>query len=397
MKAAVVDYIAKTHQQNYEDKVNSLPFGLPLVSVIIINYNYGCFLKQAADSVFKQTYPDIECIIVDNASTDESADVLLAISKQYPMVKTLRRKDNGGQNIAAMEGFEASSGEYVVFLDADDLILPSFVETHIFVHLSLRIPVGFSSADMIQSVDSRMVLGTIYGLNEYVLSGRGIKPGLLRRIDEAGPEVWPLRSPDTSLETQVHLVQPCDVGSWYWAPMSGNCFRRDALQFFMKNERLGEPYNCTDAYLIRGISVLMGSVVIDRPLAVYRLHGSNEFSKHPHLYRMLSYERGPSDNDQIGRKMVIDQLITNAGLFLRKMPNVYHYMKALNALDDAWPRLPSTVAGCRSYTAGKVVTESAMLAPELGLHNFVSWLIRLKVAPRVILQASLRRKNTKQT
>ena len=45
---------------------------LPLVSVIIINYNYGRFLRQAVDSVIGQTYPHVECIIVDNASTDES-------------------------------------------------------------------------------------------------------------------------------------------------------------------------------------------------------------------------------------------------------------------------------------------------------------------------------------
>ena len=144
-----MDYIAQTHHRNSEDKINSPPFSLPLVSVIIVNYNYGRFLKQAADSVFEQTYPNIECIIVDNASTDESTDVLLAISKQYPGTTILRRSDNGGQSLATIEGFEESSGEYVVFLDADDVLLPSCVETHIFVHLSLRIPVGFTSADMI--------------------------------------------------------------------------------------------------------------------------------------------------------------------------------------------------------------------------------------------------------
>jgi hypothetical protein len=296
-----------------------------------------------------------------------------------------------------MEGFEASSGEYVVFVDADDYLLATFVETHVFVHLSLRVPVGFSSADMIQAVDSRMVLGTIYGLSEYVRSGKGVKPSLLRQIDQAGPEVWPLRGPSTSLETQVHLVQPGDIGAWYWAPMSGNCFRRDALQFFMNNESLGEPHNCTDAYLIRGISVLMGSVVIDRPLAVYRLHGMNEFSKHPQLHCMLSYERGPSDNDHIGRKMVMDHLITKAKLFLRKVHNPHHYMNALKALDDPWPRLPSSVPGCRSYLGGKIVTEAGALAPALGLFNFIGLLRRLKVAPHVILKACLNRKKEKRS
>jgi len=397
MKAALVNFTSKTPQHKLENKANSQLSCLPLVSVIIVNYNYGRFLKQAAESVFEQTYPNIECIIVDNASTDESADVLLAISKQYPATVILRRGDNGGQSTATIEGFEASSGEYVVFLDADDVLLPSAVETHIFVHLSLRIPVGFTSADMVQSVGSNMVLGTIFGLSEYVRSGRGVKPGLLRRIDESAPEVWPLRRPDAALASQIHLVEPCEVGTWCWAPTSSNCFRRDALQLFLKNDRLGELRSCTDAYLIRGISVLMGSVLIDRSLAIYRLHGMNVFSKHPHLNCLLAYERGgPTDNDILGRKLVIDHLITNAGLFLRKLHSPQHYMEALLALDTAWPRIPSAVGGCRSYSAGRLVSEAATVAPELGLFNFILLLTRLRVAPHIILMACLRRKNKKR-
>jgi glycosyltransferase involved in cell wall biosynthesis len=383
-------------QDTSEVKLNK--FGLPLVSVIIVNYNYGRFLKQAAESVFEQTYPSIECIIVDNASTDCSAGVLLDISREYPGAKILRRKDPGGQSLASMEGFAASSGEYVIFVDADDYLLASSVETHVFVHLSLRVPVGFSSSDMIQAVDSRMVLGTIAYLSEYVRSGRGKSPGLLRRIDKSAPEVWPLPSPDASIETEVHFVKPGYAGNWMWAPTSGNCFRRDALQLFLNNENLAALRTGTDAYLVRGVSLVTGSVVIDRPLAVYRLHGMNEFSKHPHLNGVLNYERNsPSDPNQLGRKMIIDHLIGNAQLFLRKIPSSWHYMSALKVVDDAWPRLPSTVAGCRSYLAGKVFAEAATLAPALGSFYFIVLLVWLMAAPRVILQAWLNGKRGRQS
>ena len=96
-----MDDITRTQQDNLADKTASPTFNLPLVSVIIVNYNYGRFLKQAADSVFEQTYPNIECIIVDNASTDCSAAVLLDISREHPGVKILRRKENGGQSLAS--------------------------------------------------------------------------------------------------------------------------------------------------------------------------------------------------------------------------------------------------------------------------------------------------------
>ena len=49
---------------------------LPLVTVVVVNYNYGRFLRDAVESVFGQTYPNVECIVVDNASTDVTPSVL---------------------------------------------------------------------------------------------------------------------------------------------------------------------------------------------------------------------------------------------------------------------------------------------------------------------------------
>jgi glycosyltransferase involved in cell wall biosynthesis len=361
---------------------------LPLVSVVIVNYNYGRYLREAFDSVAAQTYPNIECIIVDNASTDETSDVLREIETRSPGTKILRRKENGGQSLAVQKGFLASSGEYVVFADADDYLLPSFAEIHVFVHLSLRVPVGFSSSDMLQAVDGRLVTGTIAYMSDYIRSGRGQRPNLLRRVDEAAPEVWTLASPGSAIETQVHLVEPTHSGDWMWAPTSGNCFRRDALQLVLDNKNLPALRSCTDSYLLRAVNIVTGSAVIDRPLGVYRLHGMNVFSKHPHLNGVVSYDRGgPSDHNQTGRKLIIDHLIKNGAFFVPKMPSPQHYIDALKSVDESWPRLPSPVPGCRTYLAGRVVTEAQALAPALGYFYFIKLLKRLKASPRVIIEA----------
>ena len=180
-----------------------------------------------------------------------------------------------------------------------------------------------------------------------------------------------------------------------WAPTSGNCFRRDALQLFLNNKDLPALRSCTDSYLLRGINVVTGSVVIDRPLGIYQLHGVNVFSKRPHLNGILSYDR--DSHNELGRELIIDHLIANAPLFLRKMPSPWHFMDALKAVDGAWPRLPSPVAGCRSYLAGRVVAEAATVAPALGFFHFIYWLKRLKVAPHAILKACLNRTKKKRS
>ena len=176
---------------------------------------------------------------------------------EYPSAAIFRRNDNGGQTLAAQEGFNASTGEYVVFLDADGVLLPEFNETHIFIHLSLRIPVGFTSADVLQTVESRIVFGTYFTLSEYVRSGRGKRSDLLRRIDESACDLWPLHRPEASIESQVHLVEPGDITGWYWAPMSANCFRRDALRLFLLDEGLGKLRGSLDGFLLRAMSWLL--------------------------------------------------------------------------------------------------------------------------------------------
>jgi Glycosyl transferase family 2 len=184
---------------------------LPLVSIIIVNYNYGRYLREGFDSVAAQTYPNIECIIVDNASTDESAVVLREIERHFPGTKILRRKDNGGQSLAAQEGFKASSGEYVVFVDADDYLLDSFVETHVFVHLSLRIPVGFSSSDMFQAVGSRVVVGTVAYMSDFIRSGLASCGGLTKVPPKSGTcqaPVLPLKRKSIS-SNQVTRATGC--------------------------------------------------------------------------------------------------------------------------------------------------------------------------------------------
>jgi glycosyltransferase involved in cell wall biosynthesis len=97
----------------------------PLVSVIIDNYNYGRFLGTAIDSALNQTYRNVEVIVVDDGSTDNSRDIITGYEGQVIPVF----KQNGGQASAFNAGFEVSQGDLICFLDADDIMLPTRVET----------------------------------------------------------------------------------------------------------------------------------------------------------------------------------------------------------------------------------------------------------------------------
>ena len=95
----------------------------PLVSVVIPCYNQGRFLRDALDSVVRQTHPGVEIIVVDDGSTDDTADVTQSHAARYI------EQRNQGAAIARNAGLRASRGDYVIFLDADDRLLPHAIAT----------------------------------------------------------------------------------------------------------------------------------------------------------------------------------------------------------------------------------------------------------------------------
>lgn len=97
---------------------------LERVSVIVPCFRQAHFLGEAIESVLAQTHPRIEAIVVDDGSPDD----VEAVAGRYPGVGYLRQ-ENGGLAAARNAGLERASGEFVLFLDADDRLLPEAVET----------------------------------------------------------------------------------------------------------------------------------------------------------------------------------------------------------------------------------------------------------------------------
>ena len=97
----------------------------PLVSIIIDNYNYGRFLKDAIDSALAQSYVKTEVIVVDDGSTDDSREIITSYANRVQPVL----KPNGGQASAFNAGFAMSQGDVIFFLDSDDTLCRTAVES----------------------------------------------------------------------------------------------------------------------------------------------------------------------------------------------------------------------------------------------------------------------------
>jgi len=100
----------------------------PTVSIIIPTYNAEAFLAETIQSVLDQIYTDFELIIVDDASTDQTSDIVRGY--EDPRIKFIQQEENQGADIARHAGLQASSGEIVTFWDHDDLFHSENVQTH---------------------------------------------------------------------------------------------------------------------------------------------------------------------------------------------------------------------------------------------------------------------------
>ena len=96
---------------------------MALVSVVIPCYNQARFLGEAIESVLSQSYPHFEVVVIDDGSTDNTSEV----ASRYPGVRCIRQ-ENRGLAGARNEGIRRTNGDYLVFLDADDRLLPGALE-----------------------------------------------------------------------------------------------------------------------------------------------------------------------------------------------------------------------------------------------------------------------------
>ncbi|SEK52527.1 succinoglycan biosynthesis protein ExoO [Pseudoxanthomonas sp. GM95] len=101
---------------------------MPLVSIVIPAYNAAAFIHRSVASIQQQTLTDLEILVVDDASTDDTIATVEALIAEGAEIRLLRQEKNGGVAVARNTGIDQARGRYIAFLDADDIFLPERLE-----------------------------------------------------------------------------------------------------------------------------------------------------------------------------------------------------------------------------------------------------------------------------
>jgi glycosyltransferase involved in cell wall biosynthesis len=212
----------------------------PLVSVVINNYNYGKYLGQAIDSCLGQSYRDIEIVVVDDGSTDDS----VAIIKGYGTKIVPVLKPNGGQSSAFNAGFVASKGDIICFLDSDDWFFPDKILT------------------VVEDFVSNPKVEWIFHAQKLTF------PGGATRIVPTYPQ-------DAFVDARREIMETGELK--YTAPAtSGLSFRRALLSRILpmsEEIRIG-----SDNYLKFASASTSAGLLLKEPLSWQRIHDNNAWS-----------------------------------------------------------------------------------------------------------------------
>ena len=100
----------------------------PLISIIVPTYNVEKYIRTCIESILAQTYRNVEVIIVNDGSTDQSLAVISDLICSHHNVKVINQK-NQGLSVARNTGIDVATGKYIAFVDADDKIMPGFVSS----------------------------------------------------------------------------------------------------------------------------------------------------------------------------------------------------------------------------------------------------------------------------
>ena len=227
---------------------------LPMISFVVTSYNYEKYILKTLESIKAQTYRNFEIIIVDDCSNDNSCKIIedFISENQDLKITLIKQSSNQGQMASMIKGLESAQGQFVSFIDSDDILMPDYAKHHIRVHLETS--VAFTSCQIIE-----------IGEDDEIHTMNSISSPHCKNLDElfAGENI------------NYKILKHKHFGGWYWSPNSSAMFRKASIELIINYQNADKWKICPDKFLFNFANLIGGSAIIYTPLIGYRRHKNN--------------------------------------------------------------------------------------------------------------------------
>lgn len=227
---------------------------LPMISFVVTSYNYEKYILKTLESIKAQTYRNFEIIIVDDCSNDNSCKIIedFISENQDLKISLIKQSSNQGQMASMIKGLESAQGQFVSFIDSDDILMPDYAKHHIRVHLETS--VAFTSCQIIE-----------IGEDDEIHTMNSISSPHCKNLDElfAGENI------------NYKILKHKHFGGWYWSPNSSAMFRKASIELIINYQNADKWKICPDKFLFNFANLIGGSAIIYTPLIGYRRHKNN--------------------------------------------------------------------------------------------------------------------------
>lgn len=237
---------------------------LPLITFIVTSYNYENYVIKTLESIKNQSYENIEIIVVDDKSSDNSAKKIKAFAKINPNlpIKVIEHEHNRGQMATMQTGLNYAQGQFVCFIDSDDILVKDYAKTLIRVHFSTS--VAFVSGQLIE-IGENDEIHTTYSVSSF----QKTKSFKLKSLKDL------LNIDIDNVDFKVLDLKNAPFGGWHWSAMSANMFRKSVLDLFLAYDTPDHWEICPDKFLLNFMHLIGGSAIVYAPVVGYRRHGQN--------------------------------------------------------------------------------------------------------------------------
>lgn len=252
-----------------------------LVSIITPLYNSEQFIAETIESIISQTYKKWELILIDDCSSDATLDIIKPYLKPYLNIQIVTNKVNRGAAFCRNKGIDRAKGDYIAFLDADDLWLPEKLEKQLLFMQSEDLAVCFSSYDLIDENSTPLnkcvkalpiltyekllksnYVGNLTGIYNAKKLGKIKSPNLRKRQDWL---LW-LAAIKTSKKPAKSIQEPLALYRVREGSMSSNKYKLVKYNFLVYKKGLGfswlKSIKCMGVFLYEHFFVKSKQVVI---------------------------------------------------------------------------------------------------------------------------------------